>query len=113
MIQPALDLSVDVLFVVLWPDRLIEPAESGEIAAGCRADDPVIQGHQVRRERAAAGVARSPDAIADDVRAALEIIDAAHAIPNEKARELDAREPAAQAEQMMLLGRAIGGLRFA
>ena len=96
------DLPEDVLLTVLRTFGVDQLPERRQVATRCRRDDAIIQRHQIRRLRTAARVPRAADLVRDDVRAALQVVDHPHAVPDAKLRHIRTDQRTADAHHCML-----------
>ena len=104
LIHAESDLPGDVLLAILRTFGLDELFEGREVATRCRGEDAIIQRHQIRRLRAATAVSCAADFIREDVRAALQVVDDAHAIPDAELRRICADQGAADSRHRVLRG---------
>ena len=104
VVDPQRHLGRDVLLAVLRADRVEQPAERGDVAGRRGGQNPVVGGHQVRRQRPAAGVARAADPLRVDLRSGDQVVERPDAVPNPVIRGARAGQARPDVGQRMLAG---------
>ena len=103
------DLAGDVLLGVLRADGGEQPFQRGDVARRRGTDDAVVEGHQIRGQRAAAGAAGAAELLRVDLRPARQVIEAADAVPDAIGRRAAADEQRADAGHGVFGGAAGDG----
>src|SRR5262249_8568769 len=112
VLHAAGDLAGDVLLGVLRADGREQPLQRRDVTRRRRGKDAIIQRHQVRGQRAAAGVAGAAEALRIDLRTRREVIEAANAVPDAIGRGARADEQRSDASHRVFR-RAAGNGRLA
>jgi len=97
------ELAVDVLFGIAH-GRAHLGFQEVEVAAWRRGVDTLVQGHHVGRLGAAAAVAGAADALGVDLGPRLQVVDAAHAIPDLEGGRVSAEQHTPDADHGVSLG---------